>query len=144
MGWGDVDATLTGVGPDPLYTIPDQLVQGNVLVVGGAAGQGGLEAGLEAGRMAGEAVVKALKGKGKFSEYERQWKRRYLRTYVRLADSNDGSARLTDEELQRVLHAWDRRHVGAQPTLPQLLANPKGLVALFKAVRLARSRAPAA
>ena len=144
MGWEKVDARFAGAGPDPLYTLPHELVRGQVMVTGGAAGQGGLEIGLDSGWMAGTIAARALQGKAKLDEYERTWKRKYQRSYERLRRSNDSLMRLTDDEVRAAVGAWDGRHVGGKPSLGVVLGNPKGVLAVLKAARIARARQKAA
>jgi digeranylgeranylglycerophospholipid reductase len=139
--WEKVEPRFAGYGPDPLYTIPDQLVGNGVMATGGAAGQGGLETGLAAGWMAGSAAGRFLSGKGTLDEYVRAWHKRYQRSYERVRRSNDALMRLTDVEVRDVVGAWHGHHVGAKPSPALLFRNPRGILALLKASRIAKSRA---
>lgn len=140
MGWEKLDARFTGVGPDPLYTLPGQLAGPGVMAAGGAAGQGGLEIGLASGWIAGEAAARTLQGKGTLDEYERTWRRKFRNFYERARRTNDAIVHLSDSELRDVMARWDGRHI-AMPGKPwQILGNPRGVLAVMKASRLARKR----
>lgn len=141
MGWDNVDARFAGVGPDPLYTLPNQLVAEGVMVTGGAAGQGGFELGLASGWMAGEHAARTLQGQGALPDYEREWKRKHQKSYERVRRSNESLMKLTDAEVRDVVGAWDGHRVGARPSLGVAFRNPRGVLALMKAARLAKSRA---
>lgn len=141
MGWEKVDARFAGAGPDPLYTLPHQLVGDRVMATGGAAGQGGFELGLASGWMAGEVAARALQGKAELGEYERAWKRKHQRSYERVRRSNEALMRLTDAEVREVVGAWHGHRVAARPSLGVVARNPRGVLALLKAARIARSRA---
>lgn len=140
MGWEDVAATFAGVGPDPLYTIPGELARGQVMVAGGAAGQGGVEVGLASGQMAGTTAARAVRGEARLEDYERDWKKKYQRSYERLRNSNDGLMRLSDAEVRSVVGAWEGHRVGGRPSPGLILRNPRGVLALLKAIRLAKRR----
>lgn len=140
MGWDKLDARFAGVGPDPLYTLPNQLVAKGVLVTGGAAGQGGFELGLASGWMAGEHAARTLQGKGSLEDYEREWKRKHQKSYERVRSSNEALMRLTDQEVRDVVGAWDGHRVGARPSLGVAFRNPRGVLALMRTARIARAR----
>lgn len=112
-GWdeGVADrARLVTIAPDPVYMLPRDLVADNVMVVGGAAGQGGLEVGLASGELAGRVAAQALLA-GDTSEkglraYEREWRREHLSGYLALRRAADRAARLDDAALDRLLAPW--------------------------------------
>ena len=141
QGWGEVDARFVGVAPDPVYTLPRELVRGDKLVAGGAAGQGGLEVGLASGWMAGEAAAQALRGEGSLAGYERAWKARYQKGYERLRRASDALARLTDAETRALLGAWDGARLPPEPPPRALLGRPRGALALAWAAWLSWARA---
>lgn len=142
MGWDvdKLDARFAGVGPDPLYTIPGQLTADRVMAAGGAAGQGGLEIGLASGWLAGEAAARTLRGQGTLDDYPREWTRKYGGFYERARRTNDVITRLTDAELAAIMARWDGRHVGVPAKPWQILGNPRGVLAVPRASRIARSR----
>ena len=137
QGWRDIDARSVGVAPDPVYTIPGQLVANNVMAAGGAAGQGGLEVGLASGWMAGEV---AASGRD-LAEYERRWRARYQNGYRRLRRVADALAHLTDAELARLMRAWEGARLTPDAGARTLLARPRGALALAWAAWLAQARA---
>lgn len=104
------DARLAGVAPDPVYTLPHELVADGVMVAGGAAGQGGLEVGLASGDLAGRVAVQALlsgdASARALREYERQWKRAFLPGYKALRRTADRLARLDDKAIDKLLEPW--------------------------------------
>jgi flavin-dependent dehydrogenase len=108
-------AEFLGVAPDPVYTLPGDLVGDGILACGGAAGQGGLEMGLVAGEMAGAAAARALLAGRRDAQalrpYEREWRARYLAGYQRLRRATDRLAGLDDARLDRLLEPWDGRSV---------------------------------
>ncbi|HWH09339.1 MAG TPA: hypothetical protein VNX21_09070, partial [Candidatus Thermoplasmatota archaeon] len=144
MGWKKLDARFAGWGPDPFYTLPGQLAGEGVMAAGGAAGQGGLEVGLASGWMAGEAAARALQGKGTLADYERAWQRKYGGFYERGRRLNETIRHLTDEEVRAAVAPWDGRHLSVPGKPWEVLSNPRGILALLKASRLARSRQQAA
>ncbi|HUR68220.1 MAG TPA: FAD-dependent oxidoreductase [Candidatus Thermoplasmatota archaeon] len=139
QGWreGDVRARFAGVAPDPVYTLPRELARGNVLVAGGAAGQGGLEVGLASGWMAGEAAAR-----GDLAGYARAWRKRYQGGYERLRTVTDMLTRLTDDETRALLGAWDARRLAAPPTPRALLraGGARGFAAGARAALVAWAR----
>lgn len=137
QGWKDVEARFVGVAPDPVYTLPRQLVGPRVMVAGGAAGQGGLEVGLASGWMAGDVAARG----GDLREYERRWKARYERGYRRLRRASDALGRLTDAEIARLMEAWDEVRLTPDARPRTLLAHPRGALALAHAAFLAQARA---
>ncbi len=140
MGWKDVDARYCGVGADPLYTLPNQLYKDRVMATGGAAGQGGFEVGLHSGWLAGDVAARFLQGKTSLEEYEKRWKKQWLGKYVHLRNSNEAMLKLNDEEICYAAGAWHGRHVGDKPKLWQILANPKGVLAVKRVAKVAKSR----
>lgn len=123
-GWDEGvadDARLVGVAPDPVYTLPRELVADHVMVVGGAAGQGGLEVGLASGEMAGRVAAQAvLAGDTKersLRAYEREWRRAHLAGYKALRRLADRAARLDDVALDRLLSPWAGWRVPARDVL---------------------------
>ena len=140
MGWSLPEARFTGVGPDPLYTLPGKLVGEGVMAAGGAAGQGGLEVGLEAGALAGEVAARVLRGEGRLEEYEERWNKKFNGFYERLRSSNDMMIRLTDEETSALMAAWDGKHLGGKWALFRLLSNPRGVLAFRHARRITKDR----
>lgn len=112
-GW-DVElvaqAEFLGVAPDPVVSIPHELVGDGIMVVGGAAGQGGIEMGVAAGELAGEVAASAVasgrtdaRGLG---SYERRWKSRYLSGYKTLRHATSRLARLSDDEIDLLVEPW--------------------------------------
>jgi flavin-dependent dehydrogenase len=142
MGWEDVDARFVGHGPDPLFTLPGQLVAGRVMATGGAAGQGGFETGLSSGWIAGDVAARALQGKASLDEYPRAWRRKFRHFYDGLRRTSEMFARLTDAEVRDYFAAWDGRHIPARSTLGTVLRNPRGIRAHIRAARIARTRDP--
>ncbi len=143
-------ATLLGAAPDPVYTLPGDLVGDGLLAAGGAAGQGGLEVGLVSGEWAGEAAAKAvLAGRtdaAALRPYERRWRRAYQRGYERLRDVTVRLARLDDAVVDALfapfagetIPASVLRAGGGRPTLGALswmAQHPRGL---GRALRLLR------
>ena len=143
MGWEKLDARFAGVGPDPLYTLPGQLVGEGVMVAGGAAGQGGLEPGLAAGWMAGEVAARALKDEAKLEEYALAWQKRYRGYYEGMRRANEMFRRLTDEEVRAAMGPWEGRRVRTRFTLGDLVKNPRGTLAMMRAGKIAKQRAQA-
>ena len=112
-GWPESlaeEARLVAVAPDPVYTLPGELAADGVLVVGGAAGQGGLELGLASGELAGRVAARAVfSGDASLrtlGEYERQWRRAHLAGYKALRGFADRLARLDDAAIDRLLQPW--------------------------------------
>lgn len=138
--WSDHHARFVAVAPDPVYLLPRELARGNVMVAGGAAGQGGLEVGLASGWMAGEAAARALRGEGKLSDYERAWKARYQKGYHRLRRAADALAHLSDAETRELFGAWDGRALTPDAGASDLLRNPRGALAVAWAAWLANAR----
>lgn len=134
-GWKSPIAYFRGVAPDPVYTVPSELARGNVMVAGGAAGQGGLEVGLASGWVAGEAAAR-----GEPASYERAWRRRYQKGYERLRRATDALAHLTDAETRALLGAWDGARVPLPPSLSLLATRPRGAAALARAALLGWAR----
>lgn len=134
-GWKDLDARFIGVAPDPVHTLPRELANGNILVAGGAAGQGGLEIGLASGWMAGEAAARREP-----RSYERAWRERYQRGYERLRRAADALAHLTDDETRALMRAWDGARLPPQPHARLLARHPRGALALAWAAWLAQAR----
>lgn len=159
-GWDETiakTARFAGVAPDPVYTMPGELAADGILVAGGAAGQGGLEAGLSAGELAGRVAAGAL-ARGRvdkvvLARYEREWKRANLAGYRALRQATGLLARLDDVDLDALLAPWNGRSVHAVDLLDfahparrvaaaarALWANPAALPALGRA--LARAAKP--
>lgn len=145
--WREPAARFAGVAPDPVYTVPGELVADGVMVAGGAAGQGGLEMGLTAGWMAGETAAAAL-AQGRIDRralapYQRAWRGRYQKGYRRLRALTDRLARLTDAEIATLTEAWDEHwlDVAELPSARPLLRRPRGALALARAAFLAAARA---
>lgn len=136
QGWKDVDARFVGVAPDPVYTLPRELVSGRTMVAGGAAGQGGLEVGLASGWMAGEVAARG----GDLREYERRWKARYQNGYERLRRATDALMHLTDAETRALMGAWDGARLTLDARARTLLAHPRGALAAAWAAWLAMAR----
>lgn len=134
-GWKDIHARFVGVAPDPVHTLPRDLVHGNILVAGGAAGQGGLEVGLASGWMAGEAAARREP-----RTYERAWRERYQRGYERLRRAADALAHLTDDETRALMRAWDGARLPPMPHARLLARHPRGALALGWAAWLAQAR----
>lgn len=134
-------ARYVGVAPDPVYTLPHEFVRGNVAVVGGAAGQGGLEVGLASGWMAGEAAARAAAGAGALDEYARAWRARYQNGYRRLRRAADALARLTEPETRALLSAWDGARLPPVPSAHVLARHPRAAAATAWAAWLAWARA---
>src|SRR5207244_982022 len=88
-GWDEravlASAQLAAIAPDPVYTLPRELVADGVMVVGGAAGQGGLEVGVASGELAGRvAAAAALSGgtdRAALLPYERAGKGEWVAGY---------------------------------------------------------------
>ena len=103
-------AKLTAVAPDPVYTLPRELVADGVMVAGGAGGQGGLEVGVASGALAGAIAADAVRegdtSRSALLRYEREWKRRHLRGYRSLRRVADALARLDDAAIDRLLAPW--------------------------------------
>ncbi|MEK6985923.1 MAG: NAD(P)-binding protein [Candidatus Thermoplasmatota archaeon] len=142
-------ATLLGAAPDPVYTLPGDLVGDGILVAGGAAGQGGLEVGLVSGEWAGEAAAAAaLAGRrdaAALAPYQTRWRRTYQAGYERLRDLTMRTAAKSDLELDRLMAPLDGEQVpfsvlralggsglARLGALPWLLRHP---VAVARAVR---------
>ncbi|MHB8603615.1 MAG: NAD(P)/FAD-dependent oxidoreductase [Thermoplasmatota archaeon] len=127
-------ARFVAVAPDTVHMIPRELVADGVMVAGGAAGQGGIEAGLAAGELAGAVAARAI-GRSTSSRrasvmdhsasargvdraalvaYERAWKRRYLRGYEALARAVDRLSRISDDALDDLFGAWAGRTLAAR------------------------------
>lgn len=141
QGWTGVEARFAGVAPDPVYAIPGQLTKGRYAVVGGAAGQGGLEVGLASGWLAGEVAARVLRGETTLAEYETRWKARYQKGYQRLRRATDALSRLTEAETRALLGAWDGERLAPAPSPRALLRRPRGAIALAWAWWLANARA---
>lgn len=148
-GWdGSVAKTarFAGVAPDPVYTLPGELVADGVLVAGGAAGQGGLEAGLSAGELAGRVAAEALArrrtDRAALAAYEREWKRAHLAGHRALREATERLARLEDAELDDLLAPWAGQRLDARELLD--LAHPaRGLAAAARAMRANPAALPA-
>lgn len=140
MGWETPDARFAGYGPDPLFTLPGQLVGDRVMVAGGAAGQGGFETGLSSGWIAGDVAARTLQGKASLDEYPQAWRQKFRHFYDSLRRTSEMFARLTDAEIRDFFGAWDGRHIPARPTLGTVLRNPRGILAHLRAARLANRR----
>lgn len=140
QGWDAPEARFAGVAPDPVYTIPGQLVAKNVLVAGGAAGQGGLEMGLASGWMAGDTAARALRGEARLRDYERAWRRRYQKGYRRLRRATDLLAQLSERETRALFGAWDGARLTPALGPGVLLRRPRGALALAWAAWLAQAR----
>ena len=103
-------AQFLGVAPDPVITIPNRLVGNGMMAVGGAAGQGGLEAGVAAGEMAGRTAANAVIGgrtdaRG-LAPYERAWKHAHGSGYRALRRTMLRAERLSDEAIDSLLAPW--------------------------------------
>lgn len=130
------EARFVGVAPDPVYTLPGRLSAPNVLVAGGAGGQGGLELGLGAGVMAGRVAARVATGHASPGDYERAWKREHLRGYRALRTATERLARLPDDEIDRLLAPWDGRRLDVnalKAPATTLARNPRALPALLRA-----------
>lgn len=121
QGWGSgviEKARLTGVSGDPVYTLPHELATDGVMVVGGAAGQGGLEVGAASGELAGDIAARcALAGTTRRRDllvYERTWKRTYQSGYKALRKAADRLGRLDDARLDKLLEPWNGWRVPAR------------------------------
>ena len=104
------EAQLLGVAPDPVITIPHKLVADGMMAVGGAAGQGGLEAGVAAGEMAGRYAASAVAAgrtdaRG-LAGYERAWKRQHGSGYRALRRAMLRAERLDDAAIDALLEPW--------------------------------------
>lgn len=140
QGWSEPKARFVAVAPDPVYLLPRELARGNVMVAGGAAGQGGLEVGLASGWIAGEAAARALRGEGKLSDYDRAWKARYQKGYQRLRRAADALAHLSDAETRALFGAWDGCALRPDHRARDLWRHPRGALAVAWAAWLANAR----
>ncbi|WGI17414.1 NAD(P)/FAD-dependent oxidoreductase [Methanonatronarchaeum sp. AMET-Sl] len=98
-------------GEDQIITIPSQLVNDRVMVVGGAAGQAGIAFAMAAGRLSGKVAVRALKQKNlrkeNLMEYQDRWRKKYLKYYRAGRFSLKTIEKMSDEELDEVMKALE-------------------------------------
>lgn len=100
---------------DPVFALPGEIVGDGMMVVGGGAGQGGLELGFRSGLLAGQAAAKAALAGAPTRErlralYERPWKERWLPGLARFAMLFDRLSALSGPEWDALLRPWkDRR-----------------------------------
>lgn len=108
-------ATLLGAAPDPVYTLPGDLVGDGILVAGGAAGQGGLEVGLVSGEWAGEAAAAAARAgrtdAAALAPYQTRWRSAYQASYERLRSVAMRTAATSDDALDRLMAPFDGERV---------------------------------
>lgn len=114
VGWPRTsadEARRVAVGPDPVFRVPHRLAGDRFVVVGGAAGQGGLEIGLASGALAGRHAARAVLGDRvdprALARYAEIWRDRYHAGYAGLARWNRWLARIDDGTLDRLLAPWD-------------------------------------
>ena len=102
---------------DPIVTIPHQTYAGNVMVVGGAAGQSGIGYAMHAGQIAGKIGAAAI-AKGDYSEralsqYRSSWRRSLYTEHVFGRLGLETLRKMNDTEIDELFEIFENEDVSS-------------------------------
>ena len=96
-------------GGDPIATMPGDLVNDGIMIVGGAAGQAGLPYGMLAGIICGDVAAKAIEAddvsKSHLSGYADRWRNELLSEYKTGYRALKVMERIPDEDMDKMVKA---------------------------------------
>ncbi|MDD3421563.1 MAG: NAD(P)/FAD-dependent oxidoreductase [Methanocellales archaeon] len=96
-------------GGDPIATIPGDLVNKGIMIVGGAAGQAGLPYGMLAGIICGDVAAKAIQAddvsKKRLDRYASMWRKELLSEYKTGYRALKVMERIPDEDVDKMVKA---------------------------------------